>query len=70
MDRKVGIFIKLLIGAVLSAAAFWILDNHWRHALGILPYILFLTCPMMHLFMHHGHHGHHDPADEDRPARQ
>ena len=51
-----------LIGALLSAAVFWVLENHWQHALGILPYALFLTCPLMHLFMHHGQHGHHDTA--------
>ena len=62
MSTKFNIFAKFLIGALLSAAAFWILENHWRHALGILPYALFLTCPLMHLFMHHGHHGHHDGA--------
>jgi hypothetical protein len=22
----------------------------------VLPYLLFLACPLMHLFMHHGHH--------------
>ncbi|WP_447274122.1 DUF2933 domain-containing protein [Burkholderia sola] len=24
----------------------------------MLPYLLLLSCPLMHLFMHHGH-GHH-----------
>jgi hypothetical protein len=29
--------------------------------LAFLPYLLFLSCPLMHLFMHHGHgHQHHD----------
>jgi hypothetical protein len=31
--------------------------------LGVLPYLLLLACPLMHVFMHHGHqHGdrHHD----------
>jgi len=44
MPAKTNIFLKLLIGAVLSAAAFWIIENHWQHALGLLPYALFLTC--------------------------
>lgn len=65
MSTKLNVFVKFLIGALLSAIAFWVLENHWQHALGILPYALFLTCPFMHLFMHHGHHGHHD--DPARP---
>ena len=65
MTASKNVFVKLLIGALLSAGAFWVLENHWQHALGILPYALFLTCPLMHLFMHHGHHGHHH--DNDRP---
>jgi len=65
MNTKTSIFLKLLIGAVLSAAAFWVIENHWQHALGVLPYVLFLTCPLMHLFMHHGHGGHHPHTGED-----
>jgi hypothetical protein len=32
--------------------------------LGVLPFLLLLACPLMHLFMHHGHggHGRHDDA--------
>jgi hypothetical protein len=26
--------------------------------LGVLPYLLILACPLMHLFMHRGHGGH------------
>ena len=64
---KTSGFVKLMIGAFLSAAAFWVLENHWQHALGLLPYVLFLTCPLMHLFMHHGHHGHGGRGGEKQP---
>ena len=37
-------------------AAFYVLREHYAHALGALPYMLLLACPLMHLFMHHGHH--------------
>jgi hypothetical protein len=43
-----------------AIAAFFLLTEHQAHVLGALPYLLFLACPLMHLFMHHGHHGHHD----------
>lgn len=35
--------------------------EHRAHVLGVLPFLLLLACPLMHVFMHHGHghHGHH-----------
>ena len=51
----------------LLIAGFFLLTEHWAHALGVLPYLLILACPLMHLFMHHGHHGGHDHAP--RPNR-
>ena len=41
-----------------------IANEHRVHVLGILPWLLILACPLMHLFMHHGHGGHsgHDHA--------
>jgi hypothetical protein len=41
-------------------AAFYLLLEHRAHVLGVLPYLLILLCPAMHLFMHRGHGGHHD----------
>ena len=37
--------------------------EHWGHALGTLPYLLILACPLMHLFMHRGHHQHGGGSD-------
>ncbi len=48
-------FLIMLATAVVAAGAFYILREHWAHALGLAPYLLFLACPLMHLFMHHGH---------------
>lgn len=65
-----------LIGFAL-VAAFYVLREHYAHALGALPYLLLFACPLMHLFMHHGHGGHHTGAQAptgqpktpaDRPA--
>jgi len=42
--------------------------DHWAHLLGILPYLILLACPLMHVFMHrgHGHAGHErDKAKPD-----
>jgi hypothetical protein len=38
--------------------AFYVLREHYAHAFGLLPYLLLFSCPLMHLFMHHGHGGH------------
>jgi hypothetical protein len=43
-------------------AAFDVLREHWGHALGTLPYLLLLACPLTRLFMHH-RHGHHGGPD-------
>lgn len=50
--------------------AFYLLTEHTAHVFGVLPYVLLLACPLMHLFMHRGHGGHdHHPPDRgaDRP---
>jgi hypothetical protein len=58
----------MLATAAFAAAAFYVLREHWAHALGLAPYLLFLACPLMHLFMHrHHHHGAHKPS---RPTQQ
>lgn len=42
--------------------AFYVLREHWSHALGALPYPLLLACPLLHLLHGHGGHGQHDHA--------
>jgi hypothetical protein len=39
-------------------AAFLLLSEHRAHALGYLPFLLLLACPLLHMFMHKGHGGH------------
>lgn len=48
----------MLAVAIAPGLLFWLLQDHWQHALGLAPYLLFLACPLMHLFMRRGH-GHH-----------
>lgn len=52
--------------AFLAIAAFYLLTEHRAHLLGVLPFLLLLACPLMHLFMHHGHgaHGGHHESTE------
>ena len=46
-----------VIGFAL-VGALYVLRERWGHALGALPYLLILACPLMHLFMHRRHHHH------------
>ncbi|QEL63934.1 hypothetical protein OTERR_04580 [Oryzomicrobium terrae] len=50
-----------------AIAAFYLFTEHHAHLFGILPYLLFLACPLMHFFMHR-HHGHH-PQDSQSSKR-
>lgn len=46
-----------------------LLVSHWVHALGVLPYLILLACPLMHLFhRHHGEHRHPAPAPDRKEA--
>ena len=47
----------VLIGFLL-VAGYFLITEHTAHFFGVLPYLIFLVCPLMHLFMHHGHSGH------------
>jgi len=50
---------KLALLSVAAIVAFFVLREHWSHALGLAPYLLLLLCPLMHLFGHGRHHGRH-----------
>ena len=49
-------WVFLSVGALGLALLF---IEHWVHALGIIPYLVLLACPLMHLF--HRHHSTHQP---------
>ena len=53
----------LVIGGV---ASYFLLTEHLAHVIGVLPYLLLLACPLMHIFMHGGHgHHHHQQKNPD-----
>ena len=60
--RKRG---KIVLIGFLLVATVVLLTEHTAHFLGVLPYLILLACPLMHLFMHHGQGGHqhgHEPG--------
>jgi hypothetical protein len=48
--------------AFLALGGLLLLSEHRAHALGFLPFLLLLACPLLHMFMHggHGNHNHRD----------
>jgi Protein of unknown function (DUF2933) len=53
----------MVIGA---AASYFLLTEHLAHVVGALPFLLLLSCPLMHFFMHGGH-GHRHNGDRPKP---
>ncbi len=43
----------------------FLLRNHTSHVFSVLPYLILLLCPLMHLFMHKGHGDHGGTSDQD-----
>jgi len=61
--------------AFLLIAAFFLLTEHRAHTFGVLPFLLLLACPLLHVFMHGGHRGHgghgrHSGHKEAEPGTQ
>jgi hypothetical protein len=49
----------LVLAGFLAVGTFFLLAEHRAHVFGVLPFLLILACPLMHIFHHHGH-GRHD----------
>jgi hypothetical protein len=52
----------------LAAAVAWMFYRHNAHLGQLLPFLILLACPLMHLFGHGGHGGGSDtkPKDDGR----
>ena len=60
---------RWVLCGMLIVAGFFLLTEHRAHLLGVLPYLLFAACPLMHLFMHHGHGRHHRGPTSGKPSQ-
>lgn len=56
--RRAGSRSMLVFLAFAGIALFFLLGEHRIHALGWLPLLLLLACPLLHMTMHGGHGGH------------
>jgi hypothetical protein len=64
-SARLGTWSKVCLGILLAALLFFLFTEHTAHTLGILPYAIFLACPLMHFFMHRGHGHAVDKATSD-----
>ena len=48
----------LATAGFLTIAALFLSTEHRAHARGILPFLLLLACPVLHVFGHGRHGGH------------
>ncbi|WP_410198836.1 DUF2933 domain-containing protein [Bacteriovorax antarcticus] len=53
----------------LVVIAYYLLTEHREHIISYLPYFIFASCLLMHVFMHGGHHHHNNrqkPTEENK----
>ncbi len=56
---------RLVLLAFLVIGGFFLITEHAAHLWGVLPYLLALACPLLHLLHHgHGRHSHHRDAHD------
>ena len=61
--------VTIAIGLCIAILVFFLWTEHRAHLYGVLPYLLLLACPLMHLFMHRDHHTHHSSAEKEGQPR-
>lgn len=57
---------KWVFYGFLAFAGLLLFTEHRAHLLGILPFLILLACPLMHLFMHSSHTHHHQTKEEEQ----
>ncbi len=60
-----GIAAIVLIAAVI----YFLLAEHRAHFIAVLPFLILLLCPLMHIFMHRGHGADHAPRSDSEDKR-
>lgn len=53
-----------VIFAIGLVGLVFLLRDHTSHVFSILPFLILLACPLMHIFMHKGHSGHDHESDK------
>lgn len=56
---------RIALCGLLVVAAFFLWTEHRAHVVSLLPYVLLLACPLMHLLHHGGHNNHKGYHDHE-----
>lgn len=60
---------NIILLVFLAVAGFFLVTEHRAHVIGVLPWLLVLACPLMHLFHGRRHrHGRHGDGHADSHA--
>ena len=57
---------NIVLLGFLAIAGYFLVTEHWAHIVSFLPWLLLLSCPLMHVFMHGGHRGHSGGGGDDK----
>jgi hypothetical protein len=57
--------LNLALCCFIAIAGFFLLAEHWAHVVPVLPWLLLLLCPLMHLYGHGWHCGHANHEDKE-----
>ena len=60
---------RIALAIALAILLFFLLAEHRAHFFGALPYLLLISCPLLHLFMHRGHGGHGAHGQDGSPSQ-
>jgi hypothetical protein len=70
-QRSFQLTIGIIAGiAFFAIVGFFLLGEHRVHALGLLPWLLLLACPFLHIFTHGGHGAHGGDGGHESVGRQ
>jgi len=61
MTSSAALRTALAVTGFLFVAGFFLATEHRAHVFGLLPFLLILACPLLHVFLHRGHGSGHSP---------
>lgn len=65
MTTSAALRTALAATGFLLVAGFFLTTEHRAHVFGLLPFLLILACPLLHVFLHRGHGGHGSSLSHD-----
>lgn len=66
-------FRGLIAFVLIIAIGYYLITEHRAHLFNILPLLILLACPLMHVFMHGKHgsdHNHHSERDNNDSSKK